>query len=414
MGYTLHVIKGLSWMAALRVVFRAIGFMRIAILARLLTPEQFGLFGIATLVLSLLEILTETGINIFLVQAKNDIEKYIDAAWIISVGRGIVISLTIFLLSPLIASFFHAKETIPLLQLLSFVPFIKGFINPAEIQFQKQLQFSKEFYFRSGLYLIEMISAILLVLATHSISSLIWALIISSIFEVVFSYSLIKQHPTLKLEINKIKEIITHGKWVTSTGIFNYFFHNGDNIVVGKILGLTSLAYYDNAYKISMLPITEIGNVIQQVTLPIYTKFHDDRDRLWKAFIKMMGLITVLTIPIGIIFMLYPRDIILIILGSQWLPAAPVLQVLTVFGVARAISGTPSALFYSIGKQNYVTIITFVSFISLAVTIIPFTYWFGLLGAGYSAIFATVAAIPVIIYFTFKVFNSNHVEQDTR
>lgn len=407
MGYTLSVIKGLSWMAALRVVFRGIGFIRIAILARLLTPQQFGLFGIASLVLSLLEILTETGINIFLVQAKNDLEKYINAAWIISIGRGIVISLVIFTFSPLIASFFRSNDIIPLLQLLSVVPLIKGFINPAVIQFQKQLQFGKEFFFRSSLYFTEMVTAILLVFATYSITSLIWALIISALLEVVLSYLLIKPYPAIKFEIAKIKEIITHGKWVTSSGIFNYFFHNGDNIVVGRMLGLTSLAYYANAYKISMLPITEIGNVIQQVTLPIYTKFHDDRDRLLKAFIKMMGVITVLTLPIGALFILFPKEIIIFILGSQWIPAAPVLQVLTIFGVARAISGTPSALFYSIGKQNYVTIITFVSFISLAVTIVPFTYWFGLLGAGYSAILATVIAIPVIIYFTFKVFRSS-------
>lgn len=404
MRYSTNAIKGISWMGALRIVIRSITIVRIAVLARLLTPSQFGIFGIASLALSFVEVFTETGVNIFLVQMRHDIKEYVTPAWIISIFRGIVISSTILSLAPLIAFFFRFPDAMDTILLIAVAPLIRGFINPAIIKFQKELQFDKEFFIRSVLYLFEAVVAIILTFITRSINSLAWALIASALFEVFLSFFFLQIKPALRLEGKKMKEIIRHGKWITLNGIFNYFFHNGDNIVVGKILGVTALGYYDNAYKISMLPITEIGNVIQQVTLPVYVRIYPNKYRLWNAFRRTLLGVTLLTLPFGVLFLLFPSQLVMLLLGSQWLPVAPVLQVLAVFGVVRAISGTPSSLFYAIGKQTYVTVITLISFLALAITIAPLIYWFGLLGAGYSAIFATFAAIPIIVYYLFIVF----------
>src|SRR3990172_12131370 len=106
MGFYKDTIKGISWMGSLRGVMRSMSFVRLAILARILTPAQFGVFGIASLILSFLEIVTETGINVFLVQQKDDIDEYINTSWVVSITRGILISLIILILAPTISTFF--------------------------------------------------------------------------------------------------------------------------------------------------------------------------------------------------------------------------------------------------------------------------------------------------------------------
>jgi len=93
-------------MGGLRVSTRLLAFVKIAILARILTPSQFGLFGIALLVLAFLETMTESGINIFLIQEKAKLERYNDTAWLVSIFRGLLISLIIFLSADAISSFF--------------------------------------------------------------------------------------------------------------------------------------------------------------------------------------------------------------------------------------------------------------------------------------------------------------------
>src|SRR3989344_3509124 len=108
MGYTKDTYQGLSWLGSFRAVTRLGAFVRTAILARLLVPSQFGLFGIASLVLAFLETITESGINIFLIQEEKKMADYINTAWVVSIVRGIVITLIIILSSPFIEKFFNA------------------------------------------------------------------------------------------------------------------------------------------------------------------------------------------------------------------------------------------------------------------------------------------------------------------
>jgi O-antigen/teichoic acid export membrane protein len=138
MGFFATSIKGFTWISMLRGGIRATGFIRIAILARILTEAQFGLFGITTIVLSLFEIITETGINVFLIQEKDSLEKYIDTAWVISIVRGFLVSSVIIILTPAFASFFHAPEVTGLLYFNRSHPAYQGIHKPYEYSFSKR------------------------------------------------------------------------------------------------------------------------------------------------------------------------------------------------------------------------------------------------------------------------------------
>src|SRR3972149_7871504 len=105
MGYFRDTLNGIGWMGALRGVTRGLALVKTAILARVLLPAQFGIYGIATLVLGLLEMMTETGINIFLIQEKKKVDDYVDSAWAVSIIRGILIGGAIFLSIPLVTKF---------------------------------------------------------------------------------------------------------------------------------------------------------------------------------------------------------------------------------------------------------------------------------------------------------------------
>ncbi|MCX6704209.1 MAG: oligosaccharide flippase family protein [Candidatus Woesebacteria bacterium] len=149
-GYFKDALKGVGWMTALRGCTRALAIVKIAILARLLSPSQFGVYGIALLVLGFLEILTETGINMFLIQEKDDTQKYLDSAWFVSIIRGALVSVIILASIPVVILFFHITQVRPLLYIVAGVAFVRGFINPMEVTFQKNLQFMKEFFLQGG------------------------------------------------------------------------------------------------------------------------------------------------------------------------------------------------------------------------------------------------------------------------
>lgn len=411
MGFFKNTVIGISWVGGLRVSTRLVTFVRIIILARLLTPIQFGAFGVASLILAFLETITETGINVFLIQEKKDIKYYINDAWAVSILRGIIISLVIICLSPFIANFFNSPDSQKLLLLISLVPFLRGFINPAIIKFQKNLSFDKDFYLNFSIFTFDSLVSIVLATITKDASSFVFGLIAGVLLEIFISFVFIKPIPKISFNLNNIKKIFGQGKWVTLFVIFNYFSENGDDIVVGRILGTSALGTYQMGYKIATLPISEISDVTNKVVFPVYSKIGEDKERLKKAFLKTMAVITVLVLLLGVIIFFLPKEFIIFILGSQWGSIWELLKILVFYGILRAVTGTTASLFLALGKQSYFAAITFARFFGLAITIIPFTNLLGLVGTCFSALTSVLVEFPFIMFFLylvlFKSKNSN-------
>ena len=181
-------------------------------------------------------------------------------------------------------------------------------------------------------------------------------------------------------------------------------FEHGDDFVVGKLLNTNALGIYQAAYKISILPITEISRVFNTVTFPVYSNISGDRKRLLRAFKRITLSILIVIVPFSILLYVYSDDVVSIILGDKWLEVIPVLKILSIFGLIRAFGVSVYPLFSSLKRQNYVAVISFTGVFVMMVTIVPLILEFGILGAGYSVLFASVISIPMTIYYIIKLF----------
>lgn len=403
-SYSKSTIIGISWMSAFRIFSRLIAFIRMVILARLLVPSQFGIFGIASLLLALLEILTETGINIFLVQGKDDIKEYVNDAWFVSIIRGALIAIFILLTASFIVTFFKIPQSLGLIYLISMVPLIRGFINPSVVRFQKELQFGREFYFRTVIFSLDSLVAIIVSLITHNAIGLVFGLIAGATLEVILSLVLIKPVPVLKFNWQKISKIFHKGKWVTLYGILNYAASKGDNIVVGRLVGAGGLGIYQMGYTLATLPVSEIADVSNRVTFPVYSMISEDRQRLIRGFKKAMLLVCAASVLIGLVIFFFPKDLFILIFGQKWGSTISILKPLAIFGVVRAISGTTTSLFLGVGKQNYVAGMTLLRLAVLAITVVPLTVSYGIVGASYSVLLSGISEIPIAIYYIWLTF----------
>lgn len=404
MGYTKEAIKGVSWLSAFRLVARGLSFIRTLVIARILSPYQFGVYGIAGLVLALIEILTETGINVFLIQKKDDIGRYINTAWIVSIIRGALISMIILVSSKAVSIFFKNPDVVPLLLIISTVPLIRGFINPSIVRFQKELNFNKEFSYRSSIFLIETAISIVLLFILKNPIALIYGLVGGAIFEVFISFQFASPKPVLKFQKDIFKEIIVRGRWITSGGILGYLFENADNMVVGRILGASSLGIYDMAYSISMLPISEVSDIVARVTFPVYVKISSDLERLKKAYIKTSVITLVLVVPILLLLLLFPKELILIVLGAKWIAAENVIRIIAIFALVSSLSSPTGAVFFALERQKYQTLLTGIGLFVMLASIVPLVNSYGIVGAGVAATIGSAITLPFRIYFLAKVF----------
>jgi len=408
MGYSKQTFVGVSWMSTFRVFSRIVAFVRIIILARLLAPSEFGIFGIATMVLALLEILTETGINVFLVQEEDDLETHVNDAWLISIIRGVLISAFIFLTASFVASFFRVEQAMGIILLISIVPLIKGFINPAEVKFQKELQFSKEFYFRTSIFVVDSLVSVVICFITRSAIGLVFGLTAGAILEVALSFLLIKPTPKLAFNTKKLNRIFHKGKWVTLYGILNYIASEGDSVTVGRLLGAGPLGIYQLGYTISTMPVSEVSDVTNKVTFPVYSKISEDKKRLKKGFLKVILLVSLTSILMGLVIFFFPKTLFIMIFGPKWSDTLGVLKPLAVYGAIRGISGATSSLLLADKKQKYVAGMTAVRFAILAITVIPLTMFYGLVGTSISVLLSGIIELPLAFYYVSLLFKKKN------
>lgn len=397
-------------MGALRGLTRGLAIIKVIILARILTPSQFGLYGIALLVLGFLEIILETGVNVVLIQEEDDTDEYINTAWIVSILRGAVISGIIFMLAPTISSFFASPGSLGLVRFIALVPLVRGFVNPSIFKFQKELAFNKEFWYRGSLYFVDALGAIGIGLATHSEYALIWGMLLAALIEIFLSFIVVTPRPSLGYEPKKARKIIGRGKWITLAGTFEYLFQHLDDIVVGKVLGVTPLGLYQQAYRISTLPITEVGEIFNKVTFPTYAKISQEKKRLQNAFLKVTAVVSILVVPFGILLFIFAKQVVVILLGQNWIAAIPALKVLAIFGILKSLSNSAYSLFLSVRKQEIVTLITLFGILGLGVTILPLVRGYGIVGAAWSTIIGTLVSAPIVIYHLLGIFKHDRTQ----
>lgn len=404
MGYTKSALQGFSWIGLMRLFSRGGGLLRAAILARLLSPQDFGVFGIAFLVLAFLELLTETGINVVLVQEHDEaIEEYLNTAWVVSIIRGTIICLLLVLSAPLISQFFNEPRSLPLLLLVSLVPLIRGFINPAVARFQKKLEYRQDFSYRTILIIVETVTSVALAFITRHPASLVVGLLASALVEVSITLGLLKPKPKFRFDQGQFKLIIGSGKWITLAGIFEYFASRSQDIVIGRVISSSSLGLYQMSNRFTTLPTSEIIEVVNRVTFPIYTKISEEKPRLRRAFFRNYIGILALFLPLTIFLYVFANPITTLILGSSWIGVAPLMRSLSLLNLAIVLTAPSNPLLLALKAQQQLSNLTLIRAAVVIALVLPMISQWGIAGVIYATFISYLITLPIRFWYTYKL-----------
>jgi len=397
---TQRTVRGGVWVFALNLTSRGLRLISTIILARLLLPSDFGLVGIALIAISALELFTRTGFDAALIQKKGAVTEYLDTTWLVSVIRGIVLAVILFSLSPIIARFFENAEAEPVLRVMAITMVFVGFRNIGVMYFRKELRFEKQFIFNLGITLTTISVSIPLAFLLRSVWAIIYGALAGSLMELILSYVLHPYRPKFKFDSGKAKELFSFGKWILGSGVLVFLVTQGDDIFVGKLLGVTLLGLYQIAYRISNLPATEIAHVISRVTFPAYSKLQDNTAKLREGYLKVLQLTSFILFPLaGGIFILAP-DFTQIFLGSKWMPMVPAMQVLAFAGLVRAVGVTTGPVFLATGKPEVDTRWQIIRLLVLAALIYPLAIRWEILGVSLAVLLSIL--VPTL-GFSFRV-----------
>ena len=374
------VIKGGFFLFAFRIIQQLFTIAKLVIIARILSPADFGLIGIALLTITTLEAFSQTGFQAALIQTKKDIKSYLDTAWTLLVLRGLILFIILLYIAPYISTFFKTPDAKPLIQIIGFSILFQAFTNIGVIYFQRDLEFNKQVFYQFSGTLTEFVVAISAVFILRNVWALVLGLLAGNTIKCLLSYFIHPYRPHFSLDLEKTKELFKFGKWVLASSILVFLITQGDDIFVGRLIGITALGLYQMAFRISNMPTTEITHVISQVTFPAYSKLQTDLPKLREAYLKVLQLTAFFSFLIaGLILVLSPV-FIQIFLGEKWQSIVPSMQVLVLAGLLRSIAATSGYLFYAVSKPKIDMQWQVIRFLILVILIYPLANIFGILG----------------------------------
>lgn len=391
-----RVVRSGFWVFALRITDRVFYLTRLIILARILSPHDFGLLGIAMLAMLTLENFSQTGFQAALIQKKENIENYLNSAWTIGILRGVVLFSILYFIAPYVAAFFNVPPAKSIIQVISLSILLQAFTNIGVVYFQKELEFNKQFIYQLSGTLVDFIVAVSAAFILRSVWALVFGLLAGNAARFIASYLIHPYRPHLSFNLGKAKELFGFGKWVLGSSILIFLITQGDDAFVGKLLGATMLGFYQMAYRISSMPATEITHVISQVTFPAYSKLQDNIPKLREAYLKVLQLTAFLSFPIAGLIFIFAPDFTTIFLGEKWMPMVPAMQVLCFFGVTRSISATMGPILYSMDRPKILTKFACIQLIMIAIIIYPLTIRWDIMGASLAILIPTILAFVMV------------------
>lgn len=388
------------WMTALNVSRRALELLALLVLARLLSPDDFGLLGIALLTLTGLERFSQLGLTSALIQrSEENVDRYLNTAWTLQIARGVLLSGVVLLIAGPAARFFGEPAVEPVLRVVALTPILAGLENPGVVYFQKDLQFHKQFVHLMSTSLSYVIVTVALAFLWGNIWALVLGKVLSELVQLVVSYLVHPYRPALAFDRETAIDLLNFGKWITASGIIYFLADEGDDFVVGWLLTAASLGFYRLAYRLALTPVSEVTGVISTVMFPTYSKLQDDLDAVREAFFRTLKLTTALTLPIGIGILIVAPPFVEAVLGDQWTPMVAALQVLSVYGIVVSLTSLFGPVWLALGRPDYGAKIGAVRVVVMAVLIYPATTTYGFVGTGATVLVAyLVGGMPLDLY----------------
>lgn len=402
--------KSGAWALAMNALTRGLTLLLMVLLARLLTPEAFGIYGFALLAIAGVTEFTTLGTSEALIQREEEnVDEFLNTAWVLKIVRGVGIAMILFLVAPFVAGFFREPAVTDILRFMALASLISGVQNPAIVYFRKSLDFHKQFVYQVSGTVAQFAVGLGLAYAWGNVWALAVAYVTVELIRMPVSYLAHGYRPFPEFHLDYAKEMVGYGKWITGSSILYFLWNEGDDVIVGWLLATAALGWYQFAYRLSNAPATEVSSVVSNVMFPTFSQLRDKPAALRDAFFRTIQLTSLVSFPMAFGIVAVAPAFVRAFLGSDWLPMVPALQILAVFGLLRTITTPMGALFRAVGRPDYSTKVSAIRVTCMAVLIVPATMALGIVGAALVVVGVFLFPVfPIEFYLAVKVLDATY------
>lgn len=402
--------KGFIWNTVERIATNGIQFLITVILARLLSPDDYGVIAMPAIFLALAQVLIDSGFANALIRKPDLNEEDLSTAFFFNIIVGLVAYLALFFASPLIAVFFKTPILSTLLKVTALVVLINSLGIVQQAVMTKRMDFKTQAVITVISTTFSGAGGVWMAYSGYGVWALVFQQVSAALIRVVLLWSLGHWHPQRIWSRNSFNYLWTFGSKVVIIGFLDTIYNNVYAFVIGKVYSAKDLGNYTRAQQFADLPVNNINGIIQKVTLPLLSEIQDDNNRLGSIYLRIIRMTAVLIIPLMFGLAAMASPLILVLLGEDWVGCIILFQILCIARIWTPFNSinvnllqvkgrTDLQLKLEIAKKAIITIV-------LACTIFAGVVWLAL---GFAL--CTMIAFVINTYYTKRIIGVSFFKQ---
>lgn len=364
------VLGGVFWTAVGKYSSLVVNTIVSMVLARLLSPAEFGTVAIATVIIGFFSMVSSMGVAPAIIQRNDLDEDDLSSIFKFSLIIGLSLSVVFFVLSWPIASFYSNEGLIPVCQILALNLFFSTINMVPGALMSKYLRFKENAIRNFVLQVI--IGPVAVILAFYGAG--VYSLLVSPIFGAIgiflYNYHFYPIRLFGKLKMASIRKILSFSIYQFLFQFINYFTINYDKMIIGRLLGSSNLGYYQKSYQLIQLPASNLSGVVYPVLQPIFAKYQDQKHLLVAKYAKMIKLIASICFPLSAFLFFSGEEVIRLFYGSQWDMAIPAFKIMSLALPILVILPVTGTFFQACNEIKY---LFHIGAINAVVTIVSFS-----------------------------------------
>lgn len=346
-------LEGTALLIVTRFIVRMIGFVSVSVTARLLTPEDFGVVGAASLVIALFAVLNQVGIGEYVVRTKHIDEEELHTIWTFRVIVSTGIAGLIFILAPQAAQFLQEPRLTEILQILCLTSLLGSLRTPAAEFFNRNLQYNKILFLAAADKVVAVSATIIAALILKSYWALVWGQMIGMSFAIISSQIARPFKP--KLTLAKFSNLRNLALWTFLVGLNTYGVKQVDEWIAKRASDSTAFGAYHVARDLCRLFVAELLAPAGQVFLPAIARVQDDRQKMSDAVGRLAGAAFIAGFAVSVGIASISGELVYMLLGYQWGQAIPYVPYIAVGTAAMIVCDLFQGLYVVENKQNIST-----------------------------------------------------------
>ena len=401
MGLRERAVSGVLWNAGGNVIQQLTLVATLVILARILSPEAFGIYALLMVFVSFSQILAQMGTSSAVIYFDDLSDRFLSTAFFFTIGTSSLVYFVLVGVSAPLASFMDEPALTGLLRLIGLVLIINslGLIHKALLE--KKLDFKKLILVEKAALICSSVTGVVAAMNGFGAMSFVLMAVSLSVLQLIGFMAYSKWRPRLIFGVEELKLMLSYSVNLLGFTIINYFARQSDNFLVGKFIGSSALGVYSVAYRIMLYPLENVARVLIRVLFPVFSEVKHDSARFKRGYVQAISFIALVTFPLMFGLLVLADLFVAVVFGEGWEELAPLLMILSLVGLQQSIVTTVGSIYLAKGTTSLMFRIGGLNAL-ITVTSFLIGVWFGIIGMAIAYLVANLVMLYPNLYFAWQ------------